>query len=155
MDARQFRIDVVRPALKAVELHSGDAEALVMGTAAQESHFEYVRQLGGGPALSFFQMEPATHDDIWENYLRFRPQISGLVRTAIDYGNEGRPSAERLLWDMRYSAIMCRLQYRRFPDLLPSEHDIWAMAALWKRRYNTQGGAGTEQEFVDNYRRVK
>ena len=51
-------------------LVSQEAENLLMGTAAQESALgEYIRQLGNGPALGIFQMEPETFDDIVRNYL--------------------------------------------------------------------------------------
>ena len=75
MDAFQLRTEIVKPALEAIGYYSPAAEALIMGTAAQESHLKYVKQLGDGPALGLFQMEPATHDDIWANYLRFRGVI--------------------------------------------------------------------------------
>lgn len=60
MNGKQFRIEIVRPALVTIDLYSDAAENLVMGTAAQESHLDYVKQSGNGPALSLFQMEPAT-----------------------------------------------------------------------------------------------
>lgn len=53
---------VVRPVLRVMSAWSQPAEDLVMGTAAQESRLTYLRQLGGGPALGLWQMEPATHD---------------------------------------------------------------------------------------------
>lgn len=152
MNANQLRLLIVRPALLAIDMHSDAAENLVMGTAAQESHFKFVQQLGGGPALSMFQMEPATHDDIWDSVLSFRPAIELAVLRAI--ATDRRPPADRLVWDFRYAAIMCRLHYRRRREPLPDPHDVWAMASYWKRYYNTVAGAGTEQEFVDNYARV-
>ncbi len=125
-----------------------------MGTAAQESHLEYVKQLGDGPALGLFQMEPATHQDIWANFLEYRPAIVASIRNAIGY-NGGVPSAQRMIWDLRYAAIMCRIHYLRVPEALPASDDIWAQAAYWKQHYNTELGAGTIEEFVDNYRRVQ
>lgn len=152
MDAQQLRVDIVRPALTAIGLHSAAAENLVMGTAAQESHLKYVRQLGGGPALSLFQIEPTTYYDMWETYLDYRPELAGIIRKSISV--DARPPASRLVWDMRLAAIMCRVRYRRVSEPLPDEHDIWAMAAYYKKYYNTIHGKATEQEFVDNYRLV-
>ena len=55
MDVRQFAHAIVRPTLYALDLHSPAAERLMLGTAAHESDgLRYIRQLGGGPALSFF-----------------------------------------------------------------------------------------------------
>lgn len=148
MDAHQLRHEIVRPALQLIGMYSPAAECLVMGTAAQESRLAYVRQIKG-PALSLWQMEPATHDDIWQHWLVYKPDVQQDVLAAI-YVNTP-PDAERLVWDLRYGAIMCRLHYRRQPEALPAPDDIWSMAAYWKRTYNTALGKGTEQEFVRNY----
>ncbi len=152
INAHQLRVQVVRPALIAVDLHSVAAENLVMGTAAQESHLKYIRQLGGGPALSFFQMEPATYEDLWANYLEYKPELAAKIRNAIS--THCKPPANRLLWDLRLGAIMCRVHYRRKPDPLPSADDVPGMAAYWKKHYNTYLGAGTEFEFIKNYSKV-
>lgn len=45
-------------------LHSMAAEQLLLGTAIQESHLKYRRQIGG-PALGYFQVGTNTQDDIW------------------------------------------------------------------------------------------
>ena len=47
---------------------------LLLGTAAVESYFIYRRQLGGGPAVGLWQMESRTARDIFDNYLRYRPE---------------------------------------------------------------------------------
>lgn len=153
MDATQLRENIVRRGLQALQLHSEAAENLVMGTAAQESHLQYIHQLGGGPALSLFQMEPATHDDIWEHYLRYQEDLAARLLDAIDAS--GPPNAGRLEWDLLYSAMMCRIHYRRVPAALPSANDVEGLAAYWKDYYNTHLGAGTTAEFVHNYELVK
>ena len=153
INATQLRELIVRPALKLIGLHSLAAENLVMGTAAQESHLEYLKQLGGGPALGLFQVEPFTYDDYWENFVDDREDLRDSILAAIR--TTGEPQPDRVIWDLRYAAIMCRIHYRRIPKPLPEAGDVWAMAAYWKRYYNTVHGAGTEQEFVDNYRRVQ
>ena len=81
------------------------------------------------------------------------PDLQALIRKAIAT-SLGQPTAERLIWDLRYAAIMCRIHYRRIKAALPDGDDVWALAHYWKDRYNTHLGAGTVQEFVNNYRRV-
>jgi len=154
MNPHQFREYVVKPALDSIEFHSLAAEALIMGTGAQESKLNYVKQLGTGPAMGLFQMEPATHEDIWANYLQHRPDLAASIRRAIEF-NGGIPQPTRLMWDLRYATIMCRIHYLRVPEALPAADDIWQQAYYWKRYYNTERGAGTEQEFVDNYRLIR
>ena len=151
MNTKQFRELIVRPTLTGIDMHSPAAENLLMGTAAQESHFEYIKQLGDGPALGFFQMEPATHDDIWDNYLEYREELGKA--TLIECGLSIRPPADRLMWDMRYATAMCRMHYRRVSEPLPDATDIEGMAAYWKKYYNTAYGAGTKAEFIKNYQK--
>ena len=80
IDAEQLRKDIVRPAIEKIGLWSQEAEDLLIGTAAQESHLgTYLRQLGDGPALGIFQMEPATHNDIHENFLRYKHDLRNRV----------------------------------------------------------------------------
>jgi len=154
MDATQLRELIVRPSLEEVGLHSDAAEDLVMGTAAQESHLMYVKQLGGGPALSLFQIEPATHQDYWDNYLQFQGELSQKIIDAIAFDGL-RPDNERLVWDLKYGALMCRVHYRRVAEALPQSGDVAGYAAYWKKYYNTVHGAGTEEEFVQNYELVE
>jgi len=132
-------------------LYSDTALNLLLGTAAQESHLgTYLRQLGGGPALGVFQMEPSTEADIWNNYLFFGRadkrkaiyKISG-VRSANNNG--------ALEWNIAYAICMARLQYRRIKEPFPNSFDIVGMAKYYKSYYNTLLGKGTEQEFIQNY----
>ena len=132
MNSDQLRFEIVRPALRSISMYSEAAENLIMGTAAQESRLEYVRQIGG-PALSLFQIEPASYYDYWDNYLQFRPEMSVTILRAI--GTDRRPDANRMIWDMRLATIMCRIHYRRIQDALPDSHDVWGMAHYWKRFY--------------------
>ncbi len=158
MNATQLRELIVRPSLEEVDLHSDAAEDLVMGTAAQESHLQYVKQLGGGPALSLFQIEPATYNDYWDNYLQHREDLADKIFAAIQYDDvipKIPPDPERMIWDLKFASIMCRIHYRRISSPLPEHGDIAGYAAYWKKYYNTVHGAGTEEEFVQNYELVE
>ena len=54
---------------------SKDAVKLVVATGIVESRYEYIRQLGDGPARSFWQVEPATCVDNLAHYLKHRPKL--------------------------------------------------------------------------------
>ena len=156
MDPEQLRSEVVRPALETLELWSSRAESLVMGTAAQESHLRHLSQLGAGPALGLWQMEPATHTDIWENYLRFRPELAERVMSSGGHDvkiteDSINPPHDWLVYNLRYAAALCRIHYRRVPAALPDLGNLQAMGAYWKDHYNTAAGAGTVGEFVRSY----
>lgn len=142
--------DLIIHVLNDLGLHSLSAVNLLLGTAAQESHFgTYLRQING-PALGVFQMEPATESDIWGNFLRYHTDLRRqVVQNTLIYC----PSPDALVWNLAYSIAMARIKYYRSPDPLPSPDDIEGLAAYWKKIYNTPQGRGTEDEFVENYKR--
>ena len=92
----EFLEQVIRPALQAIDLDSLAAEQLLLATALQESDLRNTVQMGGGPALGYFQMEPATHDDIWANFLRYRGALAGKVRALAGHGR--RAFRRRRCW---------------------------------------------------------
>ncbi len=147
LDPPQFTAHIIRPALEAIDLYSEAAEELLLGTAIQESRLTYLKQIGGGPALGLFQMEPATHDDLYVNFLAYKQELSAkvgqLIVTPI-------PAAE-MIWNLYYAAAMCRIHYYRVKEALPEVGDISRQAAYWKAHYNTIKGAGTEQEYLENW----
>jgi hypothetical protein len=152
----QVRSLVVKPALLHIGRWTQAAENLVMGTAAQESNLIYVRQMENGPARGLWQMEPDTHDDIWDNYLAFRSELASAVK---ELASKGFPQgflipADDMVGNMAYAAAMCRVHYMRVSEALPDENDRHGMARYWKKYYNTEQGKGTEAEFLGNYTRV-
>ena len=103
LNVDQLRVDLIRPSLDGLGKWSPQAENLLLLTAAVESALgTYVRQKGGGPALGIYQMEPTTHDDIWANWLRYKPD---MVERILDTCGISRDEcrAERLVWDLRYA----------------------------------------------------
>lgn len=148
---------VVRPTLKGLGLHSYAAEQLVMGTITQESRAEYLKQLGKGPALGIAQMEPATHRDIWVNYLAYRKDLKALLVGIMSgeaskvLSSTGIPPDFELIGNLPYAVAMCRVHYLRVKESLPAAGDVGGLARYWKRHYNTIQGAGTEAEFIRNY----
>jgi hypothetical protein len=141
-DPKQFR-KVVDAVIYGFDpsLATPGAVNLVLGTCAQESKFgTYLRQLGGGPALGVFQMEPATFDWLRETYRVKWPELSD--RRALE-----------LVWDLRLAVIMCRLRYLPDSEPIPPADDLRGLATYYKRIYNTPLGAATPEQFVDNYKR--
>jgi hypothetical protein len=145
-NATTFDLQVVQPALRAIELYSPTADQLVLGTAIQESELATTTQHGGGPALGYFQMEPLTHNDIWTNFLRYRQSLADKIKALLGTGQQPAPGL--LLTNNLYAAAMCRTLYYRVSEPLPAVNDIPAMARYWKDHYNTSRGAGTIDEYV-------
>jgi hypothetical protein len=151
IDPKHLRELVIQPACKALGLWSIAAEELLLGTACQESKCgTFLKQLGKGPALGIFQMEPATYKDLFENFLRDREPLRGKLH---ELAGHVTVSAEMMVYNLRYAAAMCRIHYYRVKDPLPAAGDIPAQAAYWKKFYNTPKGAGTVEEYLHNYRR--
>ena len=162
INVAQFRAEIVRPALKAADMWSEAAENLVLGTGVQESLLAWVKQRGAGPALGFYQMEPATADDICHRFLATRSELSMALgratwphcATPTGYSLLGKADISRLLVeDMRFATIMCRLRYWMMPAPLPAANDIDGLAMYYKKYYNTVLGKATPGEWADKYRR--
>lgn len=152
MNASQLLTFVIRPVLLHLEPEipgSKAAEQLLLGTAMQESRLEYIDQLapGPGPAYGFWQMERLTHDDIWDNYLRFNNPLKNkmiLLKAAW------QPSVAQCATNLAYACGMARVHYRRRPEALPPVNDLLAQASYWKKHYNTHLGKGTVGEYMSN-----
>jgi hypothetical protein len=151
LDIDQYVNNILEPSLMAVELHTLEAESLLLGTMAVESNFgTYIKQIKG-PALGFYGQEPNDYDDIRYNYLDNRDALSCKLLTFLDY--RSFPTYKSLLHDLRLQVIMSRLHYRRIPDELPAFNDIEGQAKYWKQHYNTPKGKGSVEKFMADYKR--
>ena len=142
---------VIRPALSKINLWSPSAEELVLGTAIVESGLTYIRQWGDGPALGLWQVEPATHDDLYTNFLNYRPELGSQL---MELRAPNLSMDENLATNLMYGAAVCRLCYYRKPDALPEAGDIEGQAAFWKQHYNTPLGKGTVTKYVYKVQKI-
>lgn len=146
LDKKQLR-GLVDRVLKELDLYSPVASDLILGTIAQESRMgTYIRQLRG-PALGIIQMEPATEEDIWENFIKWKPEYREKI---FKLTGASAPNLLKLEGDLIYQIIMCRLHYLRVPEALPRGTPS-SLARYWKKYYNTPLGRGTTGEFMCNY----
>ena len=99
------------------------AGELVLGTAIVESNLTYLKQHGEGPALGLWQVEPATHEDLYANYLNFRPE---MMSSLMELRSPALNMNENLATNLMYGAAVCRLCYYRKPDPLPEAGDVEA-----------------------------
>lgn len=129
------------------KMYSESAVNLLLGTCLVESGGRYLRQHNDGPALGLWQMEPATHDDIWDNFLVHRGALAGRVMLLL--ADEPRNKADQLRTNLLYACAMARLHYWRDPEPLPEADDAMGHAKLWKRHYNSRKGRGTIGHFTE------
>ena len=152
LDVKDFRQYVVEPTLRHLSPEipfSLGAERLLMGTAIHESGLAWLDQTapGPGPALGLFQIEPATHFDLWSRYLEFRPTLAHKVRSL----RAPFPSPlEQLRTNLIYACAIARVIFYRAPERMPDARDVDGLAALAKLRFNSMLGKAT----VEDYRRA-
>lgn len=145
---------IIRPTLCTMDLGSESSENLLLGTAAHESYMGYYLTQQGGPALGIYQIEPATHYDLWHNYLNYRQTLSEKLRsflpascTTIETMNS------QLISNLVYSTAIARMIYYRVTEPLPKANDIASLALYWKKYYNTYLGKGKEEDFISHYQK--
>ena len=150
----QFLEHVIRPTLDHLSvadprLGTEASANLLLGTAIAESNLSALVQHGGGPALSMFQIEPATFDDIYERYLRARP---GFLIAVQDLRLPALTPMEQLPANPFFACAIARFKFWMSPTPLPEADDIGALGRMWKSVYNTAGGAGTASHWASLYR---
>ena len=147
----QYRIHVIRPTLAELRLPSAEAaEALLLGTVAQETELARLAQSPSGPARGFFQIEPGCFDDLFKNFLNSRIDLRDR---ALEFAVPHCDLFDQVTWNLRFAAAIARLVYYRAPDYLPDATDLPGLAAFYKRHWNTAAGKATEAEFIENFNR--
>jgi len=153
--ARQFRrhvVDVVcdhlaraRPALG-----TEAARRLLIGTAVYESSLQALEQDGGGPARSYFQIEPATAHDVARAMFKDEAVSAAVseLRTRTPTDLMAQITANPL-----FACAIARLVYWRAPAPLPDADDLTGLGAYYKRFYNTSEGKGTAVGWTRSYRK--
>lgn len=146
---QDLREAVIEPVLEALggfnpKLNSEAAVDLLMGTASAESALGYnLVQDNHGPAMGIFQMEEATHADIYR-YLDRHPDLFNIIDSmTIEH------DAEEMIYNLRYAAAMARIRYWYVPEPMPNTRE--QQAVYWKKFYNTPLGAGTPEKYLARY----
>lgn len=156
MKPTHLRDHVIRPALHLLAsynpmMNTPASINLLIGIALAESNCgEYVYQVGG-PAIGPYQMQPKTHDDIYQNYLNHKLALKSFVLTSVTgYGLTDRHSEMAYNW--LYATVMARVHLWRVREPLPDHNDLWALGAYWKIHWNTDSGRGDVEDFVEGLR---
>ena len=139
--------EIVEYALYRIDAYSDDALALVVRTGMAESGYRALKGYGeGNPAIGFFQIEPATMNDMIDNYISYR---SHYEKNLISLGmNFKKDTIMSVMSNIGVQAALCRIHYRRDKHSIPSWDDLEGQAKYWKRVYNTNLGRGTTEHFI-------
>lgn len=149
INENQLRELIIKPALSLINMYSTDAEELLVFTCAAESLGGYYLHQVKGPALGIFQMEPATYTDIWQNFILNNPKILQMI--ALNFEAPKIPSTDRVVYDLRFAALMARLHYRRVKAPIPPASDVELIWEYYKKYYNTELGAAKKKESIAKY----
>lgn len=149
LKVEQLRDLIIKPTLLDLVLYSEDAVELLLFTCAVESNGgTYLKQVKG-PALGIYQMEPATYNDLWINYIKNKPSLLMIMLSNFDCVR--MPPEDRLIYDLRYATAMTRLFYGRISEALPAKDDIQGIWDYYKKFYNTTAGAAKQVESIQKY----
>ena len=148
LNNKQLREAIIQPALRIINQYSTNAEELLVGVCAHESKGgTYLKQITG-PALGIYQMEPATHSEIWNRAIRAKSDLEQRIFNFMRIQNI--PNAQEMVYNLYYATIMARIFFMRFPE--PISDTLEGQAQLWKDRYNTKLGKGTVEQYIADYR---
>jgi len=131
-----FRKYVIAPVLDHLAtynpaMNTRQAYTLMLGTALQESGLQDMKQINGD-AVSFFQIEPATFDDVFFRYLQTAPHLLNLV---MDFKFPHTGAWEQVAGNQHLACAVARCKYWMASEPLPT--NIEGLAMYWKRNYNT------------------
>ena len=157
-----FKKFIVKPVLKSLttkagkSLYSEAAVNLLTGTAIVESRLRFLRQIVryetdgtpvDGVALGIYQVEKNTLADIYDNFLKYNPELLQVVEAYR--GNEPREDA--IISNLKYATAIARIYYFRKKEPLPSSGDYKGMAKYHKEHYNTSKGATNVDESEEDF----
>ncbi|MBO7713259.1 MAG: hypothetical protein J6S85_06785 [Methanobrevibacter sp.] len=152
IDLSQVLTNWVVPAIKCLpqNLQSLARAQMTLGIGVVETNYNYITQVGG-PALSFWQIEPSTWEDLHQNFLVYEPELQQSITTCL---NGQKETVECLITNPVYAALISSLIVYRAPPALPKYNDYEAQAYYWLTYYNA-GGAGTMQRAVPCFQSVQ
>lgn len=154
MKPADFLRDIVNRALVDLDYVCGNdgrldsiaAKQLMMLTAAVESDFQHTEQKGG-PARSYFQIEPLTYKDVVDSFALGGEKLKDFYGFSR-YG-EPDPAVQRM------ACKVARAKYWLSPKPLPRQDDWIGLAEYWLRIYNTHEGAGDTLKAKQKVRRYR
>lgn len=155
INPKQFLECIIEPTLECMgriidkRMSTDEAKMLLLGTACAESQLTYLSQLNSNITKGFYQMEPATYDELVAYCKRKGRDFHDKVAYCIyQTPLEEMPHSTQLIYNLRLQTIFARLRYWWVPEPIPTAPQ--AHAAYWKAHYNTAAGKGTVAHYLDS-----
>ncbi|SHF96863.1 hypothetical protein SAMN04487965_3026 [Microbulbifer donghaiensis] len=149
----ELRLLVIRPTLKHLRAWSQGMENLLLGTAAQESQLGFHLKQGRRHGLGIYQIQPHTHQDIWDEYLIDYPALASKVRGLASQRDFLDHPHSELTTNLRYATAIAWLIYRSARVYKVEETDVATMARLWHQHFH-HGPSASARDFECSYARL-
>lgn len=149
----ELRLFVVRPTLKQLRAWSPGMEALLLGTAAQESELGFHLKTGHRHGMGIFQILPSTHRQIWDKYLINFPALASKVRGLASQRDFLQHPHAELATNLRYATAIAWLIYRAAGVDSVDMENLPKMAKLWKKHFH-HGPSARLRDFVISYSKL-
>jgi hypothetical protein len=151
MRLNEFDIFILQPTLVHLGLYNPTARRLLLSTLAHETQGEHLDQrlsssdVTLGPAIGLYQIEAATHDDLMNNFLKYRKELAAKVAEL----SAPWPSLHhQLASNLCYTTAIARLIYFRRREPLPAPNDIDGIWKYYKQWFNTPLGKAKREDFI-------
>tara|TARA_Y100000310_G_scaffold184552_1_gene184691 strand:+ start:1746 stop:2249 length:504 start_codon:yes stop_codon:yes gene_type:complete len=154
MQLFQLKKFVIEPVLAFMgqKYASPVALQLLLDTIAIESQGKHIDQRLSawdeelGPAISIYQIEPATHADIL--FWLKQAKHSVLAMRIMDLRAAWPDPDEQLATNLAYATAIARAIYYRVPYALPEPDDLDGIWDYYKVNWNSLRGATTKEAFM-------
>ena len=153
IDANDLRELVIKPYLQGLGEHSGFAENLLLGTAAQESLLGAHCYCPQSKGLGLYRITAEKHQELWDRYLVQFPDLASQQRGLASQQQFLKNPHGELISNLIYSTGMAWMIYRR--NLIDTNKpvEISTLAQLWAHYFdNGTGYPRNTDEFMQTYR---
>lgn len=148
MKIDHFIYNIIRPTLKKMDLWSPSAEKLLVMIACHESMGLRYRKQISGPAISFYQIEPKTFDDVWCRFLGARQVKKAAVSQFLP---DGVTPLHALATSDEFATAIARMKLWMVPEALPLVSDDKGLAAYAKKYWNSELGKATPEKYLNDF----
>lgn len=131
---------IITDTTKEMDRFKPECVELLCMIAAHESGLGKHRKQINGPALSLFQIEPITHDSIWDNCDSIKALAAKLGITR---------NLKSLETDDRYAAFVARCYLLMDRNAVPKS--VCEMGQYAKSYWNSGVGKASPEAYVDAY----